>query len=124
MFRTLRHGDWTRWTMQQRTRSHFREHGKSVRLDTNNIPSCLQSRTRSGSQQSGEGKFHLQDAADRQLDRGNDKRARETAVPRLAFAMMNTMIFSLPGETHKRDQSISVVLPLIHEFCVWCSTAL
>jgi hypothetical protein len=28
--------------------------------------------------------------------------------------MMNTMIFSLPGESHRRRQSISVVLPLIH----------
>jgi hypothetical protein len=32
----------------------------------------------------------------------------------MAFAMMNTMIFGLPGESHGRRQSISVVLSLIH----------
>jgi hypothetical protein len=68
-----RDGYRTRWTMQQRTRAHFRQHGKSFWFDANNMTSRLQSRSRSGSQQSGEGKFHLQDAADRQSVGGNHK---------------------------------------------------
>ena len=100
--------------MQQRTRSHFSEHGKSFRFDANHSTLGLQSRSRSGSQHSGEGKFHLHDAADRQFLRGEYKCSRDTAVPRLAVAIMNTMIFSLPGESHRCRHRISVVMPLIH----------
>jgi hypothetical protein len=110
--------------MQQRTRAHFCQHGKSFRFDANNTTARLQERSRSGSQQSGEGKFDLQDAADRQFIGGNNKSSRDAAVPRLAIAMMNTMIFSFPGETHGCRQSISVVLPLIHSFFSCCSTVL
>jgi hypothetical protein len=121
---TGRHGHGTRWTLQQRTGSHFRQHGKSFRFDANNTTARLQSRSRSGSLQSGEGKFHLQDAADRQSVGGNDKCSGDTAVPRLASALMNAMILSFPGETHRCRQSISVVLPLIHSFFSCCSTVL
>jgi len=102
------------WTLRQRTRSHFREHGKSVRFDANHTTTGLQSCSRSGSLQSGEEEFHLQDAADHQSFGGEYKCSGDTAVTRMAHAMMNTMIFSLPGESHRRRHSISVVLPLIH----------
>ena len=99
--------------MQHRIRAHFRQHSKSFRFDANNTTLRLQSCSRSGSQQSGEGEFHLQLAADRQSVGGNNKSSGDTAVPRLAFAVMNTIIFSLPGESHICRQSISVVLPLM-----------
>jgi len=104
--------------MQHRIRAHFRQHSKSFRFDANNTTLRLQSCSRSGSQQSGEGEFHLQLAADRQSVGGNNKSSGDTAVPRLAFAVMNTIIFSLPGESHICRQSISVVLPLIHRIPV------
>jgi hypothetical protein len=105
----------SRRSMHQRTRSHLRDHRKSFRFDADHAASRLQSRSRSGSHHSGEGKFQLDNAADRQSFWGNYKRSRDTAVPRQAFAMMNTMIFSFPGETHCCCQRISVVLPLIHK---------
>ena len=114
IFNSVHRTNRAHWTMQERTRSHFCEHSKSFRFDTDNSTACFQSGSRSGSHQSGEGKFHLQAAADRKLFGGNYKCSRDTAVPRPALAMMNTMIFSLPGESHRCRHSISVMLPLIH----------
>ena len=61
----------------------------------------------------------MQDAANRQCFGGKYKCSREAAVTRLALAMVNTRIFSLPRERHGCRHSISVVLPLIHK----CSSA-
>ncbi len=107
--RTHRHGN----SMQQRAGTDLCEHRESIRFGANYATTSSQSSSRSSSKQAGEGKFHLQHAADRQFVGGDNKRSREAAIPCLSVSVMNTMIFSLPVEADRCCQSITIVLPFI-----------
>jgi hypothetical protein len=99
--------------MQQRTWAYLCKYGESIRLCSNHSTLRSESSARTSSEQSGEGKIHLQNAANRQFVGGDNERSGKTAIARVTLSSVHAMIVGFPGKTHRCRQSITIVLPFI-----------